>query len=161
MNGTPDYGLVMAFDTDDPEFVRGFEIGRLYEMTQRCPEPFEQTVHASNTEMIIRLGEASGRHMSASEIPETDDWLSVTVAATVLPARASSSQPDCSHGTAGMSRCDSTQSACRHSRACRSLTFGTTLLFGASGSLLVGLIARLYIGGARRRENFEGTGHGD
>jgi hypothetical protein len=82
VSDSTEYGLVMAFDSDDPEFVRGFEIGRLYEMAQRCPEPFEQTVHASNTEMVIRVGEATGRRVSASEIPETDDWLSVTVAAT-------------------------------------------------------------------------------
>jgi hypothetical protein len=71
--------LLMAFDTDDPEFARGFEVGRLWQQLQAAPtlEPFEgELVHANNAEMLMRLGEATGRSATAVEIDSY--WLKVS-----------------------------------------------------------------------------------
>jgi hypothetical protein len=67
---------VMAFDTDAPEFVRGFELGRLWEQLQAEPEqPLEQLVHISNAEMVMRLAEACGREVASRERDGT--WMTV------------------------------------------------------------------------------------
>lgn len=57
------YGLVLAFDTDDPQFVRGFEAGRVWTELERAvteghlpTEPV--TVHAANAEMCLRMAES-------------------------------------------------------------------------------------------------------
>jgi hypothetical protein len=71
--------LLMAFDTDDPEFARGFEVGRLWQQLHAAPtaESFEgELVHANNAEMLMRLGEATGRSATAVEID--GHWLKVS-----------------------------------------------------------------------------------
>lgn len=73
----PGYSLALAFDTDDPEFCRGVELGKLYERLRLCPgEEVEQTIHATNAEMVLRLSEALGRPVSAVVLDER--WMSVT-----------------------------------------------------------------------------------
>ena len=69
------YGLALPFDTDDPTFVRGVEIGRLWEILKHTPEAFEQTVHVSNAEMMLRLGEATDRTVESEELDEI--WMVV------------------------------------------------------------------------------------
>lgn len=72
-----DYTLVLAFDTDNPEFARGVEIGRLWERMNSTEEPFEATVHISNTEMILRMADAQGGRIVVSE--EIDDiWMTIS-----------------------------------------------------------------------------------
>lgn len=73
-----DYGLILGFDTDEPEFVRGFEAGRLYEL-MRDGAPFEQTIHASNTEMAMRICETHDRAFTAESLD--DNWTQLEVAA--------------------------------------------------------------------------------
>jgi hypothetical protein len=71
--------LLMAFDTDDPEFARGFEVGRLWEQLRAAPdcEPLEgELVHAANAEMLMRLGEATGRQARAVDLD--GHWLEVS-----------------------------------------------------------------------------------
>lgn len=71
--------LLMAFDTDDPEFARGFELGRLWEQLRAAPdwEPLErELVHATNAEMLMRLGEATGRCATAVDLD--GHWLEVS-----------------------------------------------------------------------------------
>ncbi len=68
--------LLLPFDTDDPEFARGFEAGRLYELL-KTGEAIEQTIHASNTEMAIRMCEDLGREFSAHNLDE--DWTDLRV----------------------------------------------------------------------------------
>lgn len=70
------YSLLLAFDTDDPEFARGFEAGRLYELTS-TDEPFTQTIHASNTEMAMRICEAREVPFRAEHLD--DDWTELSV----------------------------------------------------------------------------------
>lgn len=60
-----DYSLVLAFDSDDPEFTRGFNAGAIYGWLSANPAvgvnaepPF--AVRADNLEMVLRIGEALG-----------------------------------------------------------------------------------------------------
>jgi hypothetical protein len=62
------YGLLL--DSDDPEFCRGVEAGRLWEQL-KTGESVEQTIHATNAEMAIRMCEALDREFSAEELDET------------------------------------------------------------------------------------------
>jgi hypothetical protein len=68
-NENNNYSLVLAFDTDDKEFCRGVEIGRLWEMLKQ-EEGFCQTIHSSNIEMIVRMRESTERNM---RIVDSDD----------------------------------------------------------------------------------------
>jgi hypothetical protein len=69
--------LVCPFDSDHPEFTRGFELGVLWERLKK-PGPFEATLHATNAEMVMRVAEAAGRSFSGEDIG--DDWVSVRFA---------------------------------------------------------------------------------
>ena len=73
-----DYELVLAFDADG-EFVRGFEAGRLWEML-KDPEIRDdligQPLHASNVEMLMRMGESLGLSIAAESQDET--WIAVS-----------------------------------------------------------------------------------
>jgi hypothetical protein len=73
-----DYGLILGFDSDAPEFCRGFEAGRLYEQ-MKDGEPFTQMIHASNTEMAMRICETSERSFTATQVD--DEWTDLTVLA--------------------------------------------------------------------------------
>lgn len=76
------YGLALAFDTNDPEFARGVEVGKLYEYLRWNPgEEFEQVVHLSNAEMVLRIAEALGRPVVSEEYDGT--WMAVTFGAAV------------------------------------------------------------------------------
>jgi hypothetical protein len=66
--------LIFPFDSDDPEFVRGFEIGALWERL-KGGIPCAATLHAVNAEMVIRLAEASAVSFSAEDL--SDDWIQV------------------------------------------------------------------------------------
>lgn len=71
--------LLMAFDTNDPEFARGFEVGRLWEQLEAASdwEPLDgELVHAANAEMLMRLGEATGRQATAIDLD--GHWLEVS-----------------------------------------------------------------------------------
>ena len=62
------FGLLLAFDTDDAEFARGFEAGRIWAALQLQPnEPQQVIVHASNTEMALRMAEATDRPVQGKE----------------------------------------------------------------------------------------------
>ena len=64
----------LRFDTDDPEFQRGFEIGVLWERLD-ADGACHMAVSASNAEMVIRVAQALGCEFSAREMD--DDQLSV------------------------------------------------------------------------------------
>lgn len=68
--------LALPFDTDDPEFRRGVEIGMLWARLEH-EDRFSATIHADNAEMILRVIEAKGVSFTASPLGE--DWLAVTV----------------------------------------------------------------------------------
>jgi hypothetical protein len=64
--------LVLAFDTSGSDFVRGVEVGRLWEQLA-SDEPVVQQVHASNAEMLLRMAEATERPLRADILDDT--WL--------------------------------------------------------------------------------------
>lgn len=70
-----EYTLVLPFDTDSPEFVRGVEVGRIWEHMKHEDEAFEVTIHTNNSEMVMRMAEASGRVVASEEID--DLWMTV------------------------------------------------------------------------------------
>jgi hypothetical protein len=71
-----DLSLALPFDSDDPQFRRGVEIGILWSGIKHtgCAEA---TVHADCAEMVIRIAEAKGLRFTAEAIDET--WLHVTI----------------------------------------------------------------------------------
>lgn len=69
------YSIALPFDTAGADFVRGIEIGRLWEMLKADEEIEEQVLHASNAEMILRVAEATERAVIARELD--DCWLAV------------------------------------------------------------------------------------
>lgn len=73
------YDLLMPFDTDDPEFVRGFELGRLWQLARTFDMPFEETVHGVNAEMVLRIAEATNREVRSHD--DGDDWMTVCFSA--------------------------------------------------------------------------------
>jgi hypothetical protein len=67
--------LALAFDTDDPEFARGVEIGLLFARASTEREAFEETVHVANAEMVLRIADAVGRPVVSTELAAT--WMAV------------------------------------------------------------------------------------
>lgn len=72
------YQPVLAFDTDDPQFARGVEIGRLWEMLRNHDDEFVQEIHATNAEMVLRMADATGRSVEAEEM-DGDVWMLLKV----------------------------------------------------------------------------------
>lgn len=67
---------VLSFDTDDPQFVRGFEAGRLWEQL-KSGEPFEQEIHAANAELVLRMAESLDVTVTAEHLDDT--WMLLVV----------------------------------------------------------------------------------
>lgn len=63
----------VAFDTDAPEFCRGWQAGVLYAELRDSTEPHEQWVFGTNAEMILRIAEATGRDLVIEE--HEYDWM--------------------------------------------------------------------------------------
>lgn len=81
-----EYTLELAFDTDDPEFCRGFEAADVYNAVRRFaereapdddgpPETWTETVHATNAEMVLRIAERLGVRAHSDEVG--DGWMHV------------------------------------------------------------------------------------
>ncbi len=69
------FALALAFDTNTTEFVRGVEVGRVWEMLKQSDEVVEDCLHNSNAEMLLRIGEATGRSVSSEELDDTWMWV--------------------------------------------------------------------------------------
>lgn len=74
-----DYNLILAFDSDQPEFRRGFEAALIYRDAWELErgKGFERTVHPDNAEMVMRIAEATGCTFTAQEVE--GDWVLVTL----------------------------------------------------------------------------------
>jgi hypothetical protein len=70
------HSIALSFDTASRDFVRGVEIGRLWETLKTDEEIDEQVLHASNAEMILRVAEATNRSVVGEQLD--DCWLAVT-----------------------------------------------------------------------------------
>lgn len=75
-----EYRLALPFDSDEPEFARGVEVGCVFTELRHTPSDRAAsfTVHATNAEMVLRFSETLGRYVSSEEIG--DDWLRVRFA---------------------------------------------------------------------------------
>ncbi len=65
---------VLHFDTDDPEFQRGFEIGILWERLS-ADGACHMAVSASNAEMVLRVAKVFDCVFSGQEL--ADDQISI------------------------------------------------------------------------------------
>ena len=76
MSGKAEYGLILAFDSDDAEFTRGFEAGQLWERLERdsCAG---QLIHAENAEMVMRMAESKDLAFTAEDVG--GGWMQVAV----------------------------------------------------------------------------------
>lgn len=60
------WSLVLPFDTDNEEFVRGFEAGRIWVLMEENPDKLEGLIfHAVNAEMVMRMMEAKDIKLKA------------------------------------------------------------------------------------------------
>ena len=74
-----EYRCLLPFDTDEPQFSRGFEAGRIWTLlSERPDELVEEVVHGANAEMVLRMAEAVDRPVVSEELG--GDWLSVSFA---------------------------------------------------------------------------------
>jgi hypothetical protein len=72
-----DWNIVLTFDSDDPEFTRGVEVGMVWTIVAnvRPTVPVDCMMHASNAEMAIRIGECLRRNVKARFVD--DNWMDV------------------------------------------------------------------------------------
>lgn len=70
------YGLSLPFDSDHPEFTRGFEAGFVYLMAKMTDEPFDVFLHNTNEEMARRVARATKR---TCEIERDEDRVHMVV----------------------------------------------------------------------------------
>ena len=76
-NNMDGHACLLPFDTNEPEFARGFEVGRSWALLRQAPhDVIEEYAHASNAEMMVRLGDATGRQVWSEELG--DGWLLMT-----------------------------------------------------------------------------------
>ena len=66
---------VLPFDTDDPAFALGVEVGVTWATLQQEEDAAEFMVHTANVEMMLRIAEALGRRCIGHEHDET--WTTV------------------------------------------------------------------------------------
>lgn len=60
------WSLVLPFDTDSEDFVRGFEAGRIWTLMEENPDKLTGLIfHAVNAEMVIRMLEKKGLPLKA------------------------------------------------------------------------------------------------
>lgn len=76
MSDPAGHACLLPFDTDDAEFARGFEAGRLWALLRSDEDEVVECIHGSNVEMAMRLAEATGRTVVATELGH--DWLEAT-----------------------------------------------------------------------------------
>lgn len=80
-------GLVLPFDSDDPEFTRGVEVGIIYAAMRYLPpeaDRYVRTIHTSNLEMVLRMAERAGWSVRPEAAQDEhgiayDEWTMVTL----------------------------------------------------------------------------------
>jgi len=75
MNGG--FNLLLAFDTQEPEFARGFEAGRMWERIKNDQTDCDEIIHASNAEMLMRMCESQERTFRAEDLD--DEYVQVWI----------------------------------------------------------------------------------
>lgn len=72
--------LMVQYDTDDPEFARGVQVGMIWQLLNGGVEEFEMPVYLTNAEMVLRLCEATGytytaRYEDDDRYEDDSDWI--------------------------------------------------------------------------------------
>jgi hypothetical protein len=63
------YEKILDYDSDDDEFVRGFEAGRIYDRARHGNESsFDEIVHTGNLAMMGRIADATNRSLRSKFI---------------------------------------------------------------------------------------------
>jgi len=76
--GEARYRLRYGLDSDDPEFLRGCEVGYLDARVQLLGRiTLHELLHRSNEEMLRRITEAAGRTYQVD--PIDDEWMAVVI----------------------------------------------------------------------------------
>jgi hypothetical protein len=70
--------LLIKFDTNDPEFARGFEVGRIYALLEEGSLSTLRGLlfHATNAEMLLRAADRHGVEIRATSLDDT--WMEIT-----------------------------------------------------------------------------------
>lgn len=69
------FEMVLPFDTDSGEFVRGFEAGRIWTLMSENPDMLPGLIfHAVNAEMVLRMIESKGMSLKA-EFTDDEVWM--------------------------------------------------------------------------------------
>lgn len=82
---------LLLFDSDDPEFTRGFEAGVVWATLKAMDDlallaredTIVEYVHNENVEMVLRIAEARGWQARSSDVD--DDYMRVTFSRPASP----------------------------------------------------------------------------
>ena len=81
MTNAIDWGTrpILEFDNDDPMFVRGVEVGLIWEALRARPEMLkDQQVHKTNETMMRRVADSCGYSVIIEQAPAHADWIRVS-----------------------------------------------------------------------------------
>jgi hypothetical protein len=67
---------ILKYDTEDLEFARGVEVGRMFELLKEAPF-LNMVIHTQNAEMAMRLAEHFEMDFAAVPTPEDDELVRV------------------------------------------------------------------------------------
>lgn len=70
------YGLVLPFDTDNEEFVRGWQLGMLWARMEDAGRA-EGLVYTRSAEMVMRIAESKGVPFTATVHDDTWTWVTI------------------------------------------------------------------------------------
>lgn len=79
------FELVLPFDSDDPEFTRGFVCGQAWQLLELDTPGFEMTITSDNLYMFMSMADAKGYSIKMEETGkkasnlEDTDWLRVSL----------------------------------------------------------------------------------
>lgn len=69
------FSLILPFDTDNEEFVRGFEAGRIWTLMEENPDKLKGLIfHAKNAEMVMRMIEVRDLRFKA-HFTDDHQWM--------------------------------------------------------------------------------------
>lgn len=69
------FSLILPFDTDNHDFVRGFEAGRIWTLMEENPDKLPGLIfHANNSEMIMRMIEVRELPLKA-QFTDDEQWM--------------------------------------------------------------------------------------
>ena len=69
MDDNKGYSMILEFDRQKPTFAYGFECGRIWALLNEYPaSEIKETMHNKNSEMILRMAEATKRQVIAVPI---------------------------------------------------------------------------------------------